>query len=284
MIKPLQKDSELIADIESRNPSEHTIDIWWLGQSGYLIHWNGIRMLLDPYLSDSLSNKYHNTNKPHIRMSELVVNPKALKNIDFITSSHAHTDHLDPGTLSSIFRNNPYVCFIIPEAHRSLASQRAVCEFAKPIGLNIGQKFTLGLVSFTAIPAAHETFDKDEFGHALYLGYIIQLGPWCLYHSGDTIYYPSIEDLLKAYPIDISFLPINGADPSHNVAGNLNASEAVQLAEHIKTRWVIPGHYHMFEFNTVDPDEFISLAQKANIQYKVMRLGERFTLNKLPDE
>jgi L-ascorbate metabolism protein UlaG (beta-lactamase superfamily) len=29
--------------------------LWWLGLSGFLIQWQGHHLLLDPYLSDSLT-------------------------------------------------------------------------------------------------------------------------------------------------------------------------------------------------------------------------------------
>ena len=45
------------------------LHIWWLGQSGFLVQWQGQRALLDPYLSDSLTEKYAHTDKPHVRMS-----------------------------------------------------------------------------------------------------------------------------------------------------------------------------------------------------------------------
>src|SRR5690348_5740210 len=76
--------------------------LWWLGQSGFLLVHNGRALLLDPYLSDSLTRKYAQTDKPHVRMTERVVEPAALgelRVLDVITSSHNHTDHLDSETL-----------------------------------------------------------------------------------------------------------------------------------------------------------------------------------------
>src|SRR5688500_18709438 len=90
-------------------------DIWWLGQSGFLVQWNGSCLLFDPYLSDSLTKKYAATNKPHVRMSERVIDPRLLDCIDIVTSSHNHTDHLDGETLKPLLDVNPQILFIIPE-------------------------------------------------------------------------------------------------------------------------------------------------------------------------
>ena len=109
------------------NAADDHFDIWWLGQSGFLIQWNRIVILFDPYLSDSLTKKYADTNKPHVRMSELVINPLLLDNIDIVTSSHNHTDHLDAETLIPLLQVNPEITFIIPEANREFVIDRMKC-------------------------------------------------------------------------------------------------------------------------------------------------------------
>jgi hypothetical protein len=105
MIKPFQKNQQLIVDIRSFS-SETSFKVWWLGQSGFLLKYKNQTIVFDPYLSDSLSIKYQNTDKPHVRMSELVVLPSLLENVTTVTSSHNHTDHLDAETLNAIFKNN----------------------------------------------------------------------------------------------------------------------------------------------------------------------------------
>jgi Zn-dependent M28 family amino/carboxypeptidase len=42
----------------------------------------------------------------------------------------------------------------------------------------------------SAVPAAHNLIEKDEKGRSKYLGYVIQAGPWIIYHSGDTKLFP----------------------------------------------------------------------------------------------
>src|SRR5437867_2667254 len=91
MIKPaLQSDTFLADVLAAREDFEH-FHLWWLGQSGFLLQWQGGHLLFDPYLSDSLTKKYANTDKPHVRMTERVVAPERLNFIDAVTSSHNHT-------------------------------------------------------------------------------------------------------------------------------------------------------------------------------------------------
>lgn len=278
MIKAFQKDRELLDDLNDVYPGLNELSIWWLGQSGYLIYWNGTKIILDPYLSDSLSIKYRDTDKPHVRMSEKVIEPEWLTGIDFLTSSHAHTDHLDPDTISVLIKNNPAIRFIIPESIRSIACQRGQCEFNFPIGLDAGETYIEKDISIMAIPSAHESLDKDQSGKHLYLGYIIRLGTWTLYHSGDTVLYPGMVENIRPYAPDVIFLPINGSNPGRRVAGNLNARDAVYLATQVGAKLTIPGHYHLFEFNSVEPDEFVSLAAAQNLPIRLLQPGERLNL------
>ena len=81
LIKAVKKDEDLVAEMDSLLKDESHFHLWWLGQSGFLLQWNGKRVLIDPYLSDSLTKKYLTTDKPHTRISELVVKPELLKNI-----------------------------------------------------------------------------------------------------------------------------------------------------------------------------------------------------------
>ena len=164
LIPAIKKNEELIAEMDSLLSDGTQFHIWWLGQSGFLLQWKGKRVLIDPYLSDSLTKKYVTTDKPHTRISELVIRPELLQNISVVTSSHNHTDHLDAETLILIFRNNPGIQFIIPEANRSFVAERVKCEKDFPVGLNDEQSVTIDGFTFNGIPAKHNEIDRDENG------------------------------------------------------------------------------------------------------------------------
>ncbi len=266
---------EQIVNSKAAAGKDH-FDIWWLGQSGFLIQWNGTLILFDPYLSDSLTKKYDGTAKPHVRMSELVIAPELLDRIDIVSSSHNHTDHLDAETLNPILKANPGISFIIPEANRSFVCDRLKCENDLPTGLNDGQKITLKGFTYNGVPAAHNTIERDELGQCRFMGFVVQFGKWAVYHSGDTLLYENVTDILRPFKVDVAFLPINGNDPARGVAGNLNAQEAATLGKNIRAQLVIPHHYHMFEFNTADPDDFKRYAESENQAYRILKLGERF--------
>jgi L-ascorbate metabolism protein UlaG (beta-lactamase superfamily) len=277
MIAAYKKDTELIAEMDSILQDENGFVLWWLGQSGYLLQWNGKRILIDPYLSDSLTKKYAATDKPHTRISELPVKPELLKKISVVTSSHNHTDHLDAETLIPVLKNNSSIKFIIPEANRNFVAERVKCDNNFPIGLNDKQAVAIEGFTFHGIPAKHNEIDRDENGNCRYMGYLIEFGGYKIYHSGDTLWFDDMINLLKPFNVDVALLPINGNNPERKVAGNLDCKEAAALGKAINAKYVVPCHYDLFEFNTADVSEFMAEAEKINQPYKVLKGGEKLS-------
>lgn len=279
MIQPFAQDDAFLRDLATPPSSLDELRIWWLGQSGFLVRHEGSFLLLDPYLSDSLTEKYASTGKPHVRMTARVIGPERLENIAVVTSSHNHTDHLDAATLRPLFEKNRGAQFVIPEANRAFVAERLGCDEAWPIGADDGRTAVVAGWQFTGIAAAHNERETDGNGRHRYLGYIIRRGPWTLYHSGDTLRYPGLAETLAEHAVDVAFVPINGNKPERRVAGNLDGREAAQLAHDIGAGLAIPHHFEMFEFNTADPRElFIPECERLRQPCRVLRAGESVAL------
>ena len=277
LIKAFQKDEKLLSDIRSSANEAKGFNIWWLGQSGFLVQWQHKHLLIDPYLSDSLTKKYADTDKQHIRMTELVVDPNKLDFIDVVTSSHNHTDHLDGDTLIPLIKVNPNIQMLIPRANQHFVANRIMQDLDWPITIDAGESLKMSSgIKVTAIPAAHNELEKNDKGECHYLGYVFEFGDYTIYHSGDTLWIDQIIDALRPFDIDVACLPINGNLPERKVAGNLNAQEAIRMGKELGIKTIIPCHYHMFTFNTVDPDEFIALSKSNQQSTVVLKSGERF--------
>jgi L-ascorbate metabolism protein UlaG (beta-lactamase superfamily) len=277
LIKAIKKDEALVAEMDAYLPDEKQFHLWWLGQSGYLLQWKGRRVLIDPYLSDSLTKKYITTDKPHTRMSELVLNPALLKGISIVSSSHNHTDHLDAETLIPVIKNNPGIQFIIPEANRNFVAERVQCANNFPIGLNDGRAVTVEGFTFFGIPAKHNEIERDENGNCRCMGYVISFDGFSIYHSGDTLWFDEMVNILKPLNIDIAILPINGNDPKRKVAGNLDCQQAAALGKAIGAKYVIPCHYDLFEFNTANVNDFAAAANNIQQAFVILQGGEQFS-------
>ncbi len=277
MIKPVLAGDAFLADVVAAKSDPNALHLWWLGQSGFLMQWHGRHLLLDPYLSDSLTLKYAATDKPHVRMTERVIEPERLDFIDVVACTHNHTDHFDPDTLRSLLAANPKLAIIVPEANRRISAERLDVAPERLLGINEEQPVDVASFQLMAIAAAHETVERDEQGRPRCVCYIVKCGQRTIYHAGDTVVYDGLAQRLAGKRIDVALLPINGRDPARGVPGNMNAREAATVARQILARVAIPCHYEMFEFNTVKPDEFVEECERLGQNYRVLRCGERWS-------
>jgi L-ascorbate metabolism protein UlaG (beta-lactamase superfamily) len=285
-LKPaFQKDEAFLSDVQ-RVLNSSGQGLWWLGQSGFLIVRDGRAFVLDPYLSDSLTRKYASTDKPHVRITERVVVPEALASlgaVDLITSSHNHTDHLDAETLLPLLAKNPRSLLAIPAANRKFVLERLgpspTFNPNRLIELDHGKLFRAANFEISGIASAHPSIECDDSGQSRFLGYILRLGEFTIYHSGDTLWHDGLVASLRPFAIDLALLPINGDRPERRVAGNLDGRQAAQLAHAIGARCVVPCHYDLFEFNTASPKDFSAECKRLGQPYRVLKHGEGWNLS-----
>jgi L-ascorbate metabolism protein UlaG (beta-lactamase superfamily) len=233
------------------------VALYWLGQAGFLVESASLRILIDPYLSDSLGIKYRGTALPHIRMSPPPVAPEALRDIDIVLASHGHGDHMDPLTIAPVAAANPDCRFVVPAS----CAERALSRGVPLHRLARAQAFAsidLGGAVIHPIPSAHEALAIDDHGSLIALGFVIELGGVTIYHPGDCAPYPGLVENLSPFEVDLALLPVNGRDPERAAAGilgNFSLEEAVSLAENAGFGSAIGHHFGMFDFNTIDEAE-----------------------------
>ena len=251
MIEPFLADDAFLADVQTSRV-EPGVHVWWLGQSGFLVQFEGHHLVIDPYLSDSLTRKYADTDRPHVRITRRVIAPERLVFVDVVLSTHGHGDHLDEETLRAI--GAPMVC---PAGIFDLARERSGVE---PTGLDEGEVAGIAGFQIEAVPAVHHG------EHCV--GYVIAAGDRRIYHSGDTLWVePGVDG------VDVAIVPINGR------LGNVDAVEAARLAHQAGAKLAVPCHYDMFEFNTTTPDAFVAECERLGQPYRVLQNGERLSLN-----
>ena len=232
--------------------------IAWLGQAGFIVRAGCSRILIDPYLSDSLEEKYRGTDKPHPRMMPPPITIPELLGADLVLCTHRHTDHMDKQTLSRIADLNPACRFVVPRAEMAHALSLGLPP-DQLVTIDAGEELELGNM-LKAIPSAHESLETNERGEHRYLGYILRLPQVTIYHSGDTLLYEGLAESMANEGIDIALLPVNGR--GKGVAGNLTFGEAVELCREARIPEMIPHHFGMFAFNTINPGAIAAEAAK----------------------
>jgi L-ascorbate metabolism protein UlaG (beta-lactamase superfamily) len=260
MIEPARRDDAFIEDVEACR-GQPGLRIWWLGQSGFLVQYEEGHLLVDPYLSDSLTAKYAGTATPHDRMTRRVIQPERLSFVDVVTVSHHHTDHLDGDTLPLVLAGG--ATLLVPAGCESLARVRA----GRPpdLALATGESATVGVFDLRAVPAVHEGAPEAN-------GYIVHAGPFSIYHAGDTVRDERLDEAVGQFDIDVALLPINGR------LGNMSGPDAARFAATIGARLVVPCHFEMFRFNSASPEAFASECAALNQPYTALRAGERLTV------
>jgi L-ascorbate metabolism protein UlaG (beta-lactamase superfamily) len=97
---------------------------------------------------------------------------------------------------------------------------------------------------------------RGEDGLVRFVGYLIRAPGIGIYHAGDTLVTDGLREALAGHAIDVALLPVNGRDyyrEGAGLIGNMDAREAVRLAQELGVRVLVPMHWDLFNGNTVRP-------------------------------
>ncbi len=256
------------------------IKVTWLGQNGFLLEGDQLRLVIDPYLSDFCTKKYPTGPMAHIRNRPIPAFSKSPGKLDACLVTHMHIDHFDPDWLPKVLSEQPEMGLVLPGAGLEMSEQYGI-KCSQIIPLDDGECLQIRGIRITAIKEAHETFDRQEVGFP-YLGYILSFKEAILFHAGDTVDYEGFAERLKDFKIDIAFLPINGRDEKRKelgFRGNLTEAEAVDLAVRAGIKRVVPMHFGMFPINDGNPLIFAKYAKDASLDIIMPKLEHSFIID-----
>lgn len=222
--------------------------ITYLGQAGYFFEAENCKILIDPYLSNSVV-KVNPKNYRRYEVEDWVFSLKP----DVILFTHDHLDHYDPETAPR---------FITTESNLTVLAPRSVFDKVRLLGGNnnyvVFEPHTVWTekgITFTSVTAKH----SDPYA----IGVIIYDGERKYYHTGDTLY---CQDIFKELPEDIYalFLPVNG------VGNNMNMMDAARFAQKVGAEKVVPMHTGLFD--SIDPHTFPIENKVIGVPFKTLQL------------
>ena len=200
----------------------------WLGQAGLLFEFGEVKVMVDPYLSNSVA-AVNPRNYRRMPVDERFLNIRP----DILVLTHDHLDHTDPETLDVILKQNEGI--IVLSSQNTWNHVRTYGNDHNYVLFEPGTEWTEGKITFEAVHAQH----SDD--HAI--GVLITYENKTYYVTGDTLYqHQVIEDVKKTgKAIDVVFLPVNG------VGNNMNMTDAARFAEAIDAIKVVPVHFGLFD-------------------------------------
>jgi len=196
------------------------IEIKWLGHDGFLVKGNGKILCFDPFEA------------------------KAGAKADFIFVSHEHHDHLSPKDIEEF--SKPSTIIIAAESCRG---KIADAHFLRPeqsieiAGLKVRAVCAYNTDKFRS-PGVH-FHPKESNG----IGFVVEFAGKRIYHAGDTDFIPEMKKLGR---IDVAFLPVSGTYV-------MTPEEAVEAADAIRPKTVIPMHYGKIVGTKGDAEKFAAL-------------------------
>jgi len=264
--------NRLIKEINDTVMEPGSLNIWWIGQEGYVIKSPDLVIYIDPYLSTYAEQITRGKPNEHVRMMQPPMRPEEVTNADLVLCTHDHIDHIDPEGIPIIALTSEQTKFIVPECARQTLLDFNIDE-ERIYTLHGDDALTMAGITVFAVPAKHERFDKDEIKGYPYLSYVIKIEGLNLLHAGDTIPYEGQIEKFRPHEIDLAFVPINGRDKfRHDLEfeGNFNCAEAVDFAHGVSAGLTVPMHYNMFSINTCDVEEFRQIATEKKLNHLIM--------------
>ena len=184
---------------------------------------------------------------PVSREADYSVMPDA----DLILITHEHGDHLDPGAIKQINKDNTTIV-----CNESSSDKLEDCTV-----MANGDKIDLMGVAIEAVPAYNirnerspgKPFHPKGNGN----GYILNIGGTRVYVAGDT---ENIPEMKNFRDIDIAFLPMN-------LPYTMSPEMAADAAKMIKPDILYPYH-----FGSTDTGELLKLLEGSGIDVRIRKL------------
>jgi L-ascorbate metabolism protein UlaG (beta-lactamase superfamily) len=222
-----------------------------LGWAGIQIDHDGHRLVIDAFADPGPFEAFLTA-----PMEELTVASEGP--VDAALLTHLHRDHADAVTLAKVLR--PGAPILGPERSGGLCDEATLGPEAElaAAGLELtraGEGFSTNLGPFEVTAV----FAVDGLGDPQ-VSWIVAAGGQRILHGGDTVWHGAWWRIAKQYgPIDIAFLPANGAridfpwlQPATDMPAALTPEQAVEAARALGATELVAIHHSALDHEDYD--------------------------------
>ena len=209
----------------------------WLGQGGLLLISGKLKIVIDPYLSNSM-RQIDRTMKRRVKIKRKFLRVKP----DMIILTNSHPDHSDIKTLKKYLHKTKKGTVVLAseKAYYKVYSERIAGRYTN-VMFEEGDEWTLSHLLVRGVRC--KTDDKSAFGVIIEDSQTNKK----IYIAGNTLYNKYlVQELPKG--IDVAYIPISGQ------YSTMNIDDAQRFAKELEAKVVIPFHFGMFD--KVNPKNF----------------------------
>lgn len=241
-------------------PSSGQVRVTWIGHATFFIQFAGHSVVIDPNWAN-WHGVVKRQRRPGLRLVEL-------PEVDLVLVTHAHFDHLHKPSLKTLQAREGIV---VPRGSESLVRKLGFPEVHE---VKVWEELQFDDLEVVHTPSHHWGARFLHDTHRDYGGYVIRGGDKCIFHCGDSAYFPGFKEIGERHQIDIALMPIGAYDSPSGRDVHMNPEEAVQAFHEVGAKILIPMHYATFPLGNEpleEPvDRLLTEADRLGISEQVL--------------
>ena len=263
--------------------SNNELLITWIGHASFLYQNKDLNILADPHCTERASpfsffgpKRYMS---PGIKIEDL-------PNIDVVTISHNHYDHLDYNTVKALSKKFKDVLFLVPLGLKEWFEKKGIYnvkEFDWWGSIEVKET----LITFAPVQhwSSRGLFDRNQ---SLWGAWHFINNHHSFIHLGDTGYTDDFKEIRERLgPVDLAAIPIGAYEPRWFMKfSHMNPEEAVKSYFDLEATKAIGMHWGTFiltdEPVTEPPKKLIEEVKKNNIpeaDFFILAHGETYLID-----